>query len=98
MNDKKIRPISPEEVVEKNFFEVPEEIIIKINDLLIKNGNRDSLAIGYGIMSSALKSVKGEDFNECHSRWWRLIKLVYEEAGWEVISNASGYEFSRKRK
>lgn len=89
-----MKPISPNEITEKQLLIVPEQLIITINRLLILNFKSDKAIIWKSDIINDLGDVKLFD-----EKSFDIIDIIYENAGWHInvdyLHNDVKYTFTK---
>lgn len=112
MRDKKIKPITPEEINEKKLEMLPDEVIESFNEMIATNWNgtssrfkqKDAVALILGKMN-AERAVDGKvDSQFLFDNHYLDVEDLYRKQGWKVYYDKPAYnetydaifEFSKK--
>lgn len=86
----KIKPITPNEIIEKRQSVIPDEVFEAFNELITQNFNGSSATVMQHDVNARLKK-KGVNIDKAYKNNWLDIEDIYREAGWEVTYDKPGY-------
>lgn len=90
MSGERVRPIRPDEVVNKKVF--PDEVFESFNELIARESvkGRERITVG---MEEVVKLMvrKGLKRDKIFENHWLDVEGVYEEAGWKVEYDQPAY-------
>ena len=93
--ENKVKPITPEEVIELKKNLLPDNVIKTWNELIAKNIVNGTCVILQSDAEKALESlISSEDPNNIFVRGWLDIEDIYRKAGWTVTYDKPGYNES----
>lgn len=81
--ERKIGPVSPEQVGELKKEQIPEVVFEVFNELIAQN-LRDNIAKVLKTDVEAKLEARGISLNEAYDRHWFDVESSYIEAGWRV--------------
>ncbi len=71
--------------IAKKASEVPNELIEKVNELILKRIGMDSCEYEFRLSCESLKIMLGIDYSlYMYYSWFIQLKKLFEQAGWKV--------------
>jgi len=111
MNERKVKPLSPDEVAAESRKDIPHLVIEAVNNLLIKKVCGGRAVIKQSDISleiQRLAKVQGEPVTsqQIYDNGWLDFEPLFERVGWAVVYDKPAYnesypatfEFTRKNK
>lgn len=89
MTKERVKPVSPEEIVEKD-PDIPDEVFEAFNELLARQRGSDHVVILQEKVVQLIVS-KGIDRGELFENHWLDIEGAYRRAGWKVEYDKPAY-------
>ena len=87
----KVKPISPDELVEKKKEEFPNIVISVVNDLIAKKWDGDEAKIYQNTIVSLIVAKSSYTRDEIFDKHLLDFEDLYREEGWDVIYDKPGY-------
>jgi len=106
MKDKKVKPLSPDEVVNAKQYQIPDEVISTFNTLIAKNFLGKSATFKQcEVVEEIIKNIQEGDWEEfkgkegtlkslIFNRHWLDVEDIFRSAGWDVKYDKPGYNES----
>lgn len=102
-----MKPIRPDEVIEKKQQYLPPEVFEAFNELIVKHWNGVYASFGYEEVAKLIaKKLNFKSSNTVYDENLLDVEDVYEEVGWHVETDQpafnetypSTFKFSKKKK
>ena len=97
MKNKKVKPISPDEVINKKKKLLPDGVIEAFNELIAKNWDGNQSVIDQDDVVNLICEKVGDGMGNSAPRRlvfdnnWLNVEEIYEAQGWEVEYDKPGY-------
>jgi hypothetical protein len=88
-----VKPITPDEIVERKKETIPDVIFEIFNYLIAENFNGYSSTVMQSKVNAMLKKKK-VNVDEAYKKHWLDVEDIYREAGWDVEYDKPGYNES----
>ena len=92
----KIKPLSPDELVDAKSSQIPDVVIEVVNDLLISSKYQDGICtiLFEDIVANVIKSKPELTAGMIVELGWLNFENLYRSVGWDVEFYRSGYKGS----
>jgi hypothetical protein len=77
-----VLPITPDEVVEKKIIQIPDEVIIAFNNLIVKNWDGTKSRVYQKDIVKEIKSLMA--ITQSFEYDWLNVEQLFEKQGWIV--------------
>lgn len=99
MEDKVVKPIKPNEILEKKLEAIPSEIIQAVNELVAIKWNGSSSTIRQDELLEKYFELSGQENNRSNrdkvfEKHYLKFEEIYGEFGWDVKYNIPDYKAS----
>ena len=88
-----VKPLSPEEVLEKKGNDIPDVVITAVNNLLAKNlsGKKYATLLQKDIIKEIQRLDIGISKSDIYDNHWLDFESLFDKAGWKVSYDKPGY-------
>ena len=94
IENKVIKPITPQEAREKEGSYIPQFVIESFNEAIIQNlRGKESTVIQKDVVAVIKEKMKGLKIKDFNSDWLN-VEPLYKKEGWEVTYDKPGYNES----
>jgi hypothetical protein len=99
MEEKMVKPIKPEEILEKKLEAIPAEMIQAVNELVALKWNGSSSTIRQDELLEKYFQISGQESNRSNrekvfDNHYLEFEQIYNQNGWEVEYNKPDYKAS----
>jgi hypothetical protein len=85
------KPVKPNEISKIKASNIPKEVILVFNDLIIKNFNGHSARVVQDEAAKLAAELLGISTCQLYENNWMDVESTFEEAGWDVEYDKAHY-------